>query len=59
MKITGWGFREILEELPFAAGLQLIHAEDFASGREKEWAFNESPTDVDSLAMLDAALSRT
>jgi hypothetical protein len=31
-KITGWGYREIMEELPFGAGLQMIFCDDAAHG---------------------------
>ena len=55
MKITGWGFREILEDLPFAAGLQILHADDFAHGRKRVWGRNNRATDFDSLAAIEAA----
>lgn len=54
-KITGWGYREILEELPFGAGLQIIHADDYAHGRRRDWARNSRKVDFDSLAAIDAA----
>ena len=57
-KITGWGFREILEDLPFAAGLQIIHADDTAHGRRRPWTRNRRTTDFDSLAEIDAAIAR-
>jgi hypothetical protein len=57
-KITGWGFREILEDLPFAAGLQLIHADDHAHGRARRWTRNSRRTDFDSLAAIDAAFEK-
>ena len=57
-KITGWGFREILEDLPFAAGLQIIHADDAAHGRKRAWSRNNRATDFDSVAAIDEALAR-
>lgn len=54
-KITGWGYREILEDLPFGAGLQIIHTDDFAHGRRRTWSRNSRKVDFDSLAAIDAA----
>lgn len=56
-KTTGWGFREILEDLPFAAGLQILHADDTAHGRRRPWASNRRATDFDSLAAIEAAFA--
>ena len=57
-KITGWGYREILEDLPFAAGLQIIHADDAAHGRRRTWTRNSRKVDFDSLAAIDAAFAK-
>ena len=57
-KITGWGYREILEDLPFAAGLQIIHADDAAHGRKRTWTRNSRKVDFDSLAAIDAAFAK-
>ena len=57
-KTTGWGFREILEDLPFAAGLQIIHADDAAHGRKRAWTRNSRKVDFDSLAAIDAAFAK-
>jgi hypothetical protein len=57
-KVTGWGFREITEELPFSAGLQIIFCDDAAHGRRRAWARNNKATDVDALAMLEDALAK-
>ena len=58
MKITGWGFREIMEELPFAAGLQLLHADDYANGRHSAWANNNASVNVDALATIEDTLAK-
>ena len=58
MKITGWGFREIMEELPFAAGLQLLHADDYVNGRHSAWANNNASVDVDALATIEDTLAK-
>jgi hypothetical protein len=57
-KITGWGFREIVEELPFAAGLQLLHCDGMASGQTRVWTNAQAGNSVDVLALLDDVLSR-
>jgi hypothetical protein len=57
-KITGWGFREIVEELPFAAGLQLLHCDGMASGQTRVWTNAQAGNSVDALALLDDVLSR-
>ena len=57
-KITGWGFREIMEELPFSAGLQLLHADAWAHGQKKYWARNNTAAVFDSVAELDAAIEK-
>jgi len=44
-----------LEDLPFAAGLQILHADDFAHGRKRVWGRNNRATDFDSLAAIEAA----
>jgi len=57
-KVTGWGFREIMEELPFAAGLQIIHADDYSNGRERRWCRDERAASFDSLASIEAAFAK-
>jgi len=57
-KVTGWGYREIMEELPFAAGLQMIHADDYANGVERRWTRNERAGSFDSMAIIEDAFSK-
>jgi len=57
-KVTGWGFREIMEDLPFAAGLQIIHAEDYSNGRERTWCSDERAASFDSMASIEAAFAK-
>ena len=57
-KVTGWGYREIMEELPFAAGLQIIHADDYSKGIERTWTRNECAGSFDSLAIIEEAFSK-
>jgi hypothetical protein len=57
-KVTGWGWREITEELPFSAGLQLIFCDDAAQGRRRRWTSNNKAGDVDALAMLEEAFAK-
>jgi hypothetical protein len=57
-KITGWGWREITEDLPFGAGLQIIHADDYANGRPRRWTHNHREASVDDLATLEKEMAR-
>ena len=57
-RITRWGYREIMEELPFAAGLQMIHADDYQNGVERRWTRNERAGSFDSLAIIEEAFSK-
>jgi hypothetical protein len=54
-KITGWGHREILEELPFSTGLQLLHADDYQQGHRREWKYSRRAADVDAIALMETA----
>ena len=47
-----------MEELPFAAGLQLLHADDYANGRHSAWANNNAAVDVDALATIEDTLAK-
>ncbi|MEN9535096.1 MAG: hypothetical protein RLZ22_158 [Verrucomicrobiota bacterium] len=53
--ITGWGYREIMEDLPFAAGLQILHAEDYAHNRPRIWSRNKAVSEFDSLQLIEDA----
>jgi hypothetical protein len=57
-RITGWGYREILEELPFSAGLQIIFCEDAAQGKRRRWTRNNKSSDIDALAQLEEAFAK-
>lgn len=47
-----------MEELPFAAGLQILHADDYVHGRHSAWANNNSSVDVDALATIEDTLAK-
>lgn len=47
-----------MEELPFSAGLQMIHADDYQNGIERHWARNERAGSFDSLAIIEEAFSK-
>jgi hypothetical protein len=57
-KVTGWGWREITEELPFSAGLQIIFCDDATQGRRRRWTRNNKVADIDALAQLEDALAK-
>lgn len=54
--ITGWGFREIMEELPLSAGLQIIDAELYANDIQRVYVRNKPS--FDSLALIDEAIKK-
>jgi len=56
-KITGWGRNEILYNLPFSVGLQIIHADDASRGLIKPWIHNRRGNKIDSLALIESAFS--
>jgi len=47
-----------MEELPFAAGLQIIHADDYSKGIERRWCRDERAGSFDSLAIIEEAFSK-
>ncbi len=47
-----------MEELPFAAGLQLMHADDYVNGRHSAWANNNASVNVDALATIEDTLAK-
>jgi hypothetical protein len=47
-----------MEDLPFAAGLQLLHADDYVNGRHSAWANNNASVDVDAFATIEATLAK-
>ena len=54
--VTGWAFYEIMEELPIAAGLQIINAEMMTRGATRIWAKNSSR--FDSGVIIDEAFKK-
>ena len=56
--ITGWGYREIMENLPFAAGLQILHADDYAHGRRRVWSRDKEASAFDSMSLIEDAFSK-
>jgi len=47
-----------MEDLPFAVGLQLLHADDYANGRHSAWANNNARVDIDALATIEQTLAK-
>ena len=47
-----------MEELPFAAGLQHLHADDYANGRNHAWANNNSSVDIDALSIIEKTIAK-
>jgi len=47
-----------MEDLPFAAGLQIIHADDYSKGIERRWISNNTAASFDSMALIEDAFSK-
>jgi hypothetical protein len=47
-----------MEQLPFSAGLQLLHADSWAHGQQKYWTRNNTAAVFDSVAEIDAAFAK-
>ena len=47
-----------MEDLPFAAGLQLLHADDYVNGRHSAWANNNASVNIDALATIEDTLAK-
>ena len=58
MSITGWGYDEILYEVPFAAGLQMIHADDWNKGNKRSWTHNKRIAVIDTLTEIERAFAQ-
>ena len=54
--MTGWGFTEIMEELPFSAGQQIIDADHFAKGIDR--TYTRGAPSFDSLSLIDGAFTK-
>jgi hypothetical protein len=51
--ITGWGYHEIMDEIPLAAGLQIIDADLYSKGVERVYSRGNTAADFDSLRLID------
>jgi hypothetical protein len=47
-----------MEQLPFSAGLQLLHADSWAHGQQKYWTRNNTAAVYNSLEEIEAAFSK-
>jgi hypothetical protein len=56
-KITRWGHEEIMA-IPYAVGLQLIHADDYYNGVERVWNSTSNSPSFDSMALIEEAFSK-
>lgn len=56
-RATGWGYREIMEEIPLAAGLQIIDADMLAQGIMRH-RLQDEQTDFDSLRVIEEAFAK-
>jgi hypothetical protein len=54
--LTGWGYFEIMEEIPFAAGLQIIDAEHYSNGIPR--VYRNSTNSFDSQRLIDETFSK-
>jgi hypothetical protein len=56
--ITGWGFQQIMWEVPFAAGLQILDADAFQHGVPRLYLRRYPNADFDSLAAIESAFAK-
>lgn len=47
-----------MEDLPFAAGLQILHADDYAHGRRRVWSRDKAVSAFDSMQLIEDAFSK-
>lgn len=47
-----------MEELPFAAGLQIIHADDYHNNVDRRWTRDNTAASFDSLSVIEEAFSK-
>jgi hypothetical protein len=57
-KLTGWGHHAILFEVPFTAGLQLLHADATAQGAPKAWKRNNTAAAFDLASDIEAVFAK-
>jgi hypothetical protein len=53
---TGWGFREIMEEVPISAGLQIIDAQCLTQGIDRQRV--KEADDFDSQSLVEDAFRK-
>jgi hypothetical protein len=53
--VTGWGYREIMEEVPIFAGLQIIDADLYVKGIHR---YYRSDRNFDSAAFIDNEINK-
>jgi hypothetical protein len=51
--VTGWAYDEIIYQLPFAVGLQILHAEDCSKGKMRPWKFNNRTGKIDVRSKIE------
>jgi hypothetical protein len=56
--ITGWGFQQIMWQIPFAAGLQILDADSFSHGVPRLYLRRNPNADFDSLAAIESAFAK-
>jgi hypothetical protein len=56
--VTGWGYREITEVLPLAAGMQIIDADLYAKGIQRIYSRDNAKANFDSLRLIDERFSK-
>lgn len=54
--VTGWGFVEIMEELPVSAGLQIMDADLYSKGIQR--LYRSTGPDFDSVRLIDDAFKK-
>lgn len=56
--MTGWGFKDIMEGLPIAAGLQIIDADLYAKGIQRVYVKDRHKSSFDSRGLIDETFQK-
>jgi hypothetical protein len=56
--VTGWGFHQIMWEVPYAAGLQILDADSFARGIPRVYVRDNPAAVFDSLEVIESVFAK-
>jgi hypothetical protein len=56
--VTGWGFQQIVWEIPYAAGLQILDADSFSRGIPRVYLRDDPAAVFDSLQAIESVFQK-